>query len=84
MTVTTTPHPPATLLSADMLRRFDERAPRYDRENRFFAEDFDELRASGYLDRPVPTELGGHGLDLTPSTGCSAAWRTSRRRLRWR
>jgi alkylation response protein AidB-like acyl-CoA dehydrogenase len=65
MTATTTPHPPATLLSADMLRRFDERAPRYDRENRFFTEDFEELRESGYLAGPLPADLGGHGLDLT-------------------
>jgi alkylation response protein AidB-like acyl-CoA dehydrogenase len=52
------------LLTEDMLARFDERAPRYDRENRFFAEDFEELRASGYLLAAVPTELGGSGLAL--------------------
>ena len=40
---------PATtdLLTDEMLARFDERAPVYDRENRFFDEDFEELRASG-------------------------------------
>jgi alkylation response protein AidB-like acyl-CoA dehydrogenase len=53
-----------TLLTDDMLARFDERAPMYDRENRFFDEDFDELRASGYLSLAVPVELGGGGLDL--------------------
>jgi alkylation response protein AidB-like acyl-CoA dehydrogenase len=52
------------LLTDDMLRRFDERAPMYDRENRFFTEDFEELRASGYLLAAVPTELGGSGLRL--------------------
>jgi alkylation response protein AidB-like acyl-CoA dehydrogenase len=52
------------LLTDDMLRRFDERAPIYDRENRFFTEDFDELRAAGYLDAALPTELGGRGLTL--------------------
>jgi alkylation response protein AidB-like acyl-CoA dehydrogenase len=52
------------LLSEDMLARFDERAPQYDRQNRFFAEDFEELRASGYLLAAVPTELGGSGLAL--------------------
>ena len=52
------------LLTDDMLRRFDERAPVYDRENRFFTEDFDELRAPGYLLAAVPTELGGSGLAL--------------------
>jgi hypothetical protein len=30
-----------------MLLRFGQRAPTYDRENRFFQEDFDELRAAG-------------------------------------
>jgi alkylation response protein AidB-like acyl-CoA dehydrogenase len=52
------------LLTDDMLHRFDERAPVYDRDNRFFAEDFDELRASGYLLAAVPAELGGAGLRL--------------------
>jgi alkylation response protein AidB-like acyl-CoA dehydrogenase len=54
----------STLLTEDMLARFDERAPVYDRENRFFDEDFEELRASGYLSCAVPTELGGSGLNL--------------------
>ena len=52
------------LLTDDMLHRFDERAPQYDRENRFFTEDFEELRASGYLLAAVPVELGGAGLRL--------------------
>ena len=52
------------LLTDEMLAAFDERAPVYDRENRFFTEDFDELRASGYLLAAVPTELGGSGLRL--------------------
>ena len=37
------------LLAEAMLQRFRERAPAYDRENRFFQEDFDELRQAGYL-----------------------------------
>src|SRR4029450_5517840 len=37
----------ADLLSEDMLARFDARAPIYDRENRFFDEDWDELREGG-------------------------------------
>ena len=53
------------LLTDDMLQRFDERAPVYDRENRFFQEDWDELRASGYLAGPLPTDLGGSGLSLS-------------------
>jgi alkylation response protein AidB-like acyl-CoA dehydrogenase len=52
------------LLTDDMLARFDERAPGYDRENRFFEEDWEELKASGYLNCAVPTELGGSGLAL--------------------
>jgi alkylation response protein AidB-like acyl-CoA dehydrogenase len=54
----------ADVLTDEMLARFDERAPMYDRENRFFQEDFDELRASGYLDVALPEDLGGAGLSL--------------------
>ena len=54
----------SALLTDEMLARFDERAPIYDRENRFFTEDFEELRASGYLLAAVPVELGGSGLRL--------------------
>jgi alkylation response protein AidB-like acyl-CoA dehydrogenase len=52
------------LLTEEMLSRFDERAPEYDRENRFFDEDFAELRASGYLSCALPIEYGGSGLGL--------------------
>jgi alkylation response protein AidB-like acyl-CoA dehydrogenase len=52
------------VLTDEMLARFDERAPVYDRENRFFQEDFDELRESGYLTIAVPEEFGGGGLRL--------------------
>jgi hypothetical protein len=41
-----------------MVARFDERAPQYDHDNQFFDEDFDELRASGYLNIAVATALG--------------------------
>jgi alkylation response protein AidB-like acyl-CoA dehydrogenase len=51
-------------LSDEMLARFAGRAPQYDRENRFFAEDFEELRTSGYLLVAVPKELGGLGYSL--------------------
>jgi alkylation response protein AidB-like acyl-CoA dehydrogenase len=53
-----------SVLSDSVLARFGERAPRYDEENRFFAEDFDDLRAAGYLTIAVPRELGGRGLSL--------------------
>src|ERR671927_128901 len=52
------------LLTDAMLARFGERAPIYDRDNRFFDEDFEELRGSGYLTCAVPTDLGGAGLSL--------------------
>lgn len=52
------------LLDSELLERFAERAPTYDRENRFFHEDFDELREIGYLTIAVPEELGGAGMSL--------------------
>ncbi len=52
------------LLTDDMLDRFDQRAPVYDKEHRFFTEDFEELRASGYLNAAVPTSFGGAGLSF--------------------
>ena len=52
------------VLSGDILKHCLERAPRYDRENSFFTEDFQELRDAGYLTMPVPAELGGRGLTL--------------------
>ena len=57
---------PATpsILSDDLLRAFHERAPVYDRENRFFAEDFEDLKKTGYLKMAVPKKFGGLGLTL--------------------
>jgi alkylation response protein AidB-like acyl-CoA dehydrogenase len=52
------------ILSDDILNRCRERAPIYDQENRFFTEDFEELKNAGYLTMPVPRELGGPGLTL--------------------
>ena len=52
------------LLPAPMLARFRERAARYDAENIFFADDFEELQRSGYLAAPVTAYAGGSGLDL--------------------
>jgi alkylation response protein AidB-like acyl-CoA dehydrogenase len=52
------------LLTDEMLARFADRAPKYDRENAFFTEDFEELRQAGYLAIAVPAELGGRGLSL--------------------
>lgn len=53
-----------TIVSEELLARFAARAESYDRENRFFTEDFEELRAAGYLRLPIPAELGGPGLSL--------------------
>jgi alkylation response protein AidB-like acyl-CoA dehydrogenase len=53
-----------TCLTEEMLTRFAGRAAIYDRENRFFQEDFQELRAAKYLLLPVPAEFGGAGLSL--------------------
>jgi alkylation response protein AidB-like acyl-CoA dehydrogenase len=58
------PRPAKSPLSDEMLARFASRAAEYDRANRFFEEDFEELRMSGYLTLPVPTEFGGAGLNL--------------------
>ncbi len=52
------------ILSEDTLARCLERAPGYDAENRFFQEDFDELRDAGYLLMAVPEDLGGRGMSL--------------------
>jgi alkylation response protein AidB-like acyl-CoA dehydrogenase len=54
----------ASPLSDEMLKRFWERAPGYDAENRFVDEDFAELKGAGYLTLAVPKELGGQGLRL--------------------
>ena len=53
-----------SVLTETLLLKCRERASMYDRENRFFQEDFDELKAAGYLLMPVPTELGGLGYNL--------------------
>jgi alkylation response protein AidB-like acyl-CoA dehydrogenase len=51
-------------LTEEMLARFDARAATYDRENRFFDQDFEELRTAKYLITPVPEKFGGPGLSL--------------------
>src|SRR5437763_1403018 len=53
-----------SVLTDEMLARFASRSSKYDRENKFFAEDFEELRAAGYLTLAVPAELGGRGFTL--------------------
>jgi alkylation response protein AidB-like acyl-CoA dehydrogenase len=51
-------------LSETILETFRSRAAGYDRDNRFFQDDFDDLRTHGYLRMAVPRELGGLGFSL--------------------
>jgi alkylation response protein AidB-like acyl-CoA dehydrogenase len=53
-----------SILTQPLLDRCRERAPQYDRDNQFCQEDFDELKAAGYLLMAVPKEFGGMGLSL--------------------
>jgi alkylation response protein AidB-like acyl-CoA dehydrogenase len=50
------------VLTEELLLRCQDRAARYDRENTFFTEDFQELKEAGYLLLPVPVEFGGGGM----------------------
>jgi len=52
------------VLSTTTLETFRSRAAGYDRENRFFQEDFDDLRQTGYLRMAVPKEFGGLSFSL--------------------
>ena len=52
------------VLSDELIEACGSRTATYDRENRFFTEDFGQLRAAGYLNMLVPKDLGGHGLSL--------------------
>ena len=52
------------ILTEDILHGFAKRVASYDRDNRFFSEDFEILRKAGYLTINVPKELGGRGLTL--------------------
>ena len=72
------------VLTEEMLARFDERAPVYDRENRFFTEDFQELRASGYLDMALPPSTAGRDSRSPRSARSSGGSPTSRPRPRSR
>lgn len=48
-----------------ILERCHERAPGYDKDNRFCQEDFDELKEAGYLNMVVPKDMGGQGMSMT-------------------
>ena len=53
-----------SVLTPGLLEACRGRAALYDRENRFFQDDFDALKEAGYLRMAVPRELGGLGLNL--------------------
>jgi alkylation response protein AidB-like acyl-CoA dehydrogenase len=51
-------------LSDDLIGRCGQRAPAYDRDNKFFTDDFEELKNAGFLKLNVPKEFGGLGMSL--------------------
>src|SRR5260221_12276781 len=63
MTVTS-----GSILSETLLQACRQRAAGYDRDNRFCQEDFDELKAAGYLKLTIPKEFGGQGYTLNQYT----------------
>jgi len=63
------------LLTKDLEEVFlncEKRAAHYDANNLFFEEDFEELKAAGYLLMGVPEDFGGYGMTLAE---CSALTR---------
>ena len=63
MTVTS-----GSILTDALLQGCRQRAAGYDRDNTFCQEDFDELKAAGYLLLTVPKEFGGQGYTLNQYT----------------
>jgi alkylation response protein AidB-like acyl-CoA dehydrogenase len=63
MSVTTGP-----IVSDALLQACRQRAAGYDRDNKFCQEDFDELKAAGYLNMTLPKEFGGLGYTLNQYT----------------
>jgi len=55
-------------LSAELLNTIRERAAGYDKDNAFFTQDLEDLKAAGYLTAMVPKEFGGPGLSLEDIT----------------
>jgi len=53
-----------SILSDALLQGCRQRAAGYDRENKFCQEDFNELKAAGYLNMAIPKEFGGLGYTL--------------------
>ena len=57
-----------SILSDALLQGCRQRAAGYDRDNKFCQEDFDELKAAGYLKLTLPKEFGGLGYTLNQYT----------------
>src|SRR5258708_32857252 len=57
-----------SIISDAPLQACRRRAAGYDRDNRFCQEDFDELKAAGYLNLTLPKEFGGLGYTLNQDT----------------
>ena len=57
-----------SILTDALLTACRARAAGYDRDNRFCQEDFDELKAAGYLKLTLPEEFGGLGYTLDQYT----------------
>ena len=55
---------PADILTPELLDRLRSRAAGYDRDNAFFTEDLEDLRAAGYLALFAPTAAGGAGFGI--------------------
>ena len=51
-------------LAGRLADTFATRAAEHDRESTFPFENYDDMRAAGYLGLTIPEELGGRGADL--------------------
>jgi alkylation response protein AidB-like acyl-CoA dehydrogenase len=59
---------PGDILTPDLLGRIRERAAGYDATNSFCTEDFEELRAAGYLKAMLPAAQGGFDWGMEQTT----------------
>ena len=51
-------------LSNGLIERCGQRAAGYDKDNKFFSDDFEELRNADFLKLNIPKEFGGGGMSL--------------------
>lgn len=58
------------ILTPDLLERLRGRAAGYDRDNAFFTEDLEDLRAAGYLSLFTPAAAGGAGFTIGQVVRC--------------